>query len=105
MRRQGATSDVRKIIQVQSLIRGFLERRRYRVKKLNLKIQSKYFKSDEGKETLNGLYQTNASLEERTYTYSTGAIYTGQWKGGLRHGRGKMVWADQASYVGEWQYN
>ena len=77
MRRQGAIDDTRKIILVQSLIRGFLERRRYRVKKLNLKIQSKYFKSDEGKETLNGLFQKNASLEDRTYTYSTGAIYTG----------------------------
>ena len=68
-------------------------------------MQSKYFKSDEAKETLEGVYRDNARLESKMYTYRTGAVYTGQWKGGLRHGRGTMVWCDAARYEGEWQYN
>lgn len=91
-----------KVIQVQSLIRGFLERRRYRVMKLTCEVQSKYFKSDEGRETLRGPYQDDASLEEGEHTYQTGAKYTGLWKGGLRHGQGKMEWVDRARYEGEW---
>ena len=93
------------IIQVQSLIRGFLQRRKYRIMKLTCEVQSKYFKGDEAKETLQGEYRDNARLEQRVHTYRTGAVYTGQWKGGLRHGRGSMVWVDTARYEGDWQYN
>lgn len=93
------------IIRVQSLIRGFLQRRKYRIMKLTCEVQSKYFKGDEAKETLQGEYRDNARLEQRVHTYRTGAVYTGQWKGGLRHGRGSMVWVDTARYEGDWQYN
>ena len=41
----------------------------------------------------------------RRYEYTTGAVYEGMWKGGLRHGHGKMKWSDGATYEGEWQYN
>lgn len=94
-----------KIIAAQALIRGYLQRRKYKILKLNCEVQSKYFKSDEAKETLSGTYQDSARLVQRMYTYSTDAVYNGQWKGGLRHGQGQMVWADQARYEGEWQYN
>ena len=63
---------------------------------------SKYFKQEEAYETLTGVYEQNAPIEERTYTYKTGAVYTGQWKGGMRHGVGTMKWADNARYEGEW---
>ena len=39
------------------------------------------------------------------YLYkSTGDVYIGDWKGGLRSGQGKMVWAssDGNSYEGGW---
>ena len=97
-----ADENLMRIIRVQSLIRGFLQRRKYRIMKLTCEVQSKYFKSDEAKETLSGTYQDNNPLEERMHTYRTGAIYTGQWKGGLRHGRGNMVWVDAARYEGDW---
>jgi len=73
--------------------------------KLTCEVQSKYFKSDEAKETLNGAYRDNVRLEHKAYTYRTGAVYTGQWKGGLRHGKGTMLWVDSARYEGDWQYN
>jgi prepilin-type processing-associated H-X9-DG protein len=43
-------------------------------------------------------------LVERTYRYKgTGAVYSGTWLGGLRHGkRGIMTFADGAVYDGEW---
>ena len=70
--------------------------------KMTSEVQSKYFKSDEAKETLDGNFEDNAPLRRKVHTYKTGAIYTGQWKGGLRHGRGSMVWTDNARYEGEW---
>ena len=93
------------IIRVQSLVRGWMQRRKYRVQKMAAEVQSKYFKSDEAKETLGGAFDDRAPLQRRVFTYKTGAIYTGEWKGGLRHGRGSMVWSDNARYEGEWQYN
>ena len=27
------------------------------------------------------------------------------WKGGLRHGQGKMTWPDGACYEGDWSFN
>lgn len=97
-----AEENMLRIVRVQSLIRGFLQRRKYRIMKLTCEVQSKYFKSDEAKETLGGTYQDNTRLENRVYTYRTGAVYTGQWKGGLRHGNGNMVWVDAARYEGDW---
>lgn len=70
--------------------------------KLSSDVASKYFKLEEAKETLKGEFNPNAPLKQRTFTYSTGAIYTGQWKGGLRHGNGTMVWPDNAKYEGQW---
>ena len=44
-------------------------------------------------------------MEHGIYTYKTGAIYNGSWKGGLRHGRGVMTWPDKARYEGDFQFN
>jgi len=40
-------------------------------------VNSKYFKNDEAKETLTGVWNPNAPLRQKTYTYKSGAIYTG----------------------------
>ena len=79
-----------------------MQRRKYRVQKLAAEVQSKYFKSEEARETLDGVFEDSAPLKRRVHTYKTGAIFTGEWKGGMRHGRGSMVWPDQARYDGEW---
>ena len=31
-----------------------------------------------------------------------GAIYTGQWKNGMRDGKGILVWPDSSRYEGYW---
>lgn len=45
--------------------------------KMTSEVQSKYFKSDEAKETLDGNFEDNAPLKRKVHTYKTGAIYTG----------------------------
>lgn len=39
------------------------------------------------------------------FTFTTGAVYIGEWKGFLRHGKGKQRWADGAEYAGNWIQN
>ena len=34
--------------------------------------------------------------------YTSGAIYTGEWLGGFRHGEGKIYFADGSYYEGDW---
>ena len=40
-------------------------------------MATKYFKSEEGKETLDGKFKTSSTLEIRKYTYRSGAVYDG----------------------------
>lgn len=43
------------------------------------------------------------ALVSKEHKYrSSGAHYQGEWLGGFRHGRGKMVWADGAQFEGQW---
>lgn len=52
---------------------------------------SKYFTQIEAKETVtNRRYNRNEPREQRPpYTFKSGAIYTGEWKGGFRDGKGE----------------
>ena len=99
-----AEDNVATIIRVQALIRGFMQRRKYKIRIASYK-KTKYFKAEESKETLNGIYSENLPTERRSYTYKTGAVYTGEWKGGMRHGNGTMKWPDGAKYSGSWLFN
>ena len=71
------------------------------------RADSRYFTAIELKETISNVpYNPNAKREQRpTYTYSTGAQYTGQWIGGFRDGFGIQVWSDGACYEGNWKDN
>ena len=92
-----------KLIRVQSRVRGFLQRRKFGILKLK-KGQGEgnsYFPAEEAKETI-GLYEDDGYLVERTHRYKTGAVYAGEWKGGMRHGRGTIEWADRVFYAGDW---
>ena len=72
---------------------------------MNSVSTSKYFVEAEANETLGGIYEDNAPLEDRQFTYSTGSVYSGSWKGGMRHGKGSMTWSDGARYEGDWSFN
>ena len=81
--------NIAMVVRVQAMIRGWSERRKYRVLKSNYQNSVKYFKLEESQETLQGKYDpNNKNLVTRTYTYKTGAVYSGTWKGGMRHGKG-----------------
>lgn len=41
----------------------------------------------------------------REFTYKSGAVYKGDWLGGMRHGKGTMEWTDKARYEGTWDLN
>lgn len=50
------------IIRVQALIRGYLQRRRYRIVKFTYDQATKYFKSEEGRETLDGFFTHDSKI-------------------------------------------
>ena len=97
-RQKTDTDNIITLIRVQALIRGFIQRRRFRIQRQIMQGQSKYFKTEEANETLKGVFDKDAPIEEREYQYKTGSVYIGQWKGGMRHGQGTMKWIDGASY-------
>ena len=65
------------------------------------------------KERLRTIFGNVACLPEHAekrkreaYTYQcSGAVYEGEWVGGMRHGTGTMAWNDGAQYHGEWSFN
>lgn len=40
---------------------------------------------------------------KRKYTFKSGAVYDGEWIGGIRDGFGCQTWPDGAKYTGEWR--
>lgn len=47
--------------------------------------------------------QGNCTQGTGTYRYTTGSVYTGQFKNMREHGTGEMVWSNGDSYSGEWK--
>jgi len=39
------------------------------------------------------------------HTFSSGAVYAGQWLGNTRHGYGVQVWPDGSRYEGQWAHS
>ena len=44
-------------------------------------------------------------IELGPYEFENMAVYIGQWKNGLRHGKGKQLWNDGSIYEGCWLEN
>jgi len=47
----------------------------------------------------------NVQEQRPSFVFKSGAVYTGQWKGSMRHGTGAQRWPDGAVYEGNWQNN
>eukprot|EP00401_Gymnodinium_catenatum_P009332 CAMPEP_0117503340 /NCGR_PEP_ID=MMETSP0784-20121206/24278_1 /TAXON_ID=39447 /ORGANISM="" /LENGTH=299 /DNA_ID=CAMNT_0005298651 /DNA_START=176 /DNA_END=1076 /DNA_ORIENTATION=- len=58
-------------------------------------------------EELKEIACTTPTVQEsrRTFVFNSGATYTGQWLGNMRHGFGCQTWTDGAKYEGEWVNN
>lgn len=66
---------------------------------------SKYFQLDDFWETISSKREfkfTSPRFKKERYVFKSGAIYSGEWKGGFRDGYGEILWPDGAQYKGEW---
>ena len=99
--------NMRMIIKLQAFWRGHTARRLISLMKAKQLGSSKYFTQEEAKETITkNKYNPKQPREKRpAYVFKTGAVYTGEWKGGFRDGFGEQVWTDSAQYLGEWREN
>lgn len=84
-----------------------MSRKQFKIMKSNMREGSRYFKADEGRETLTkSKFDPKQKREKREkHFYKTGSTYEGEWRGGFRDGFGVQVWPDGASYEGDWLYN
>jgi len=98
------------IVKLQALWRGYNVRKvfhYYRESNRN----NQYFTYEEQMETLSRsntalVFSRHATKEQRpAYRYKSGAVYEGEWIGGMRHGFGVMEWPDGARYEGQWEMN
>ena len=92
--------NVSDVIKIQALIRGFLQRQKFKLLSVAF---NKLFKREEYTETL-GKGQHSDQLVAVTYHYkSSGAVYTGYMLKGLRESSGIMNWKDGSRYEGHWK--
>lgn len=102
----------KKLIKIQGLFKMYRDRKIYLSVLNKIRESQIYFTSEEAFETLksykdtenteNIFYNPNTKLHKATYTYKSNAVYSGEWKGGFRHGYGKMLWPDNTYYEGMW---
>ena len=92
------------VVKLQSTIRGFLQRIKFqRLRNQYNAKKTKYFTTTESRQTVTQTTILRPTFA--TFRYSTGAVYEGDWLGGLRHGTGKMTWPDGTYYLGKWAFN
>ena len=91
-----------KIIKLQALFRGNAARQKFMQLKMSNKGTSRYFTQEENLETVKEgkAYDPDQSRVKKKYTYKSGAVYNGEWKGGFRDGYGTQKWVDGAQYEG-----
>ena len=92
------------IVFIQSRWKGFTCFRQYILLRDALKLNHEYFSREEIYETITPGKKMVTEAVKRSFTYKSGATYSGQWLGGFRHGKGIMIWSDGSEYVGDWSY-
>ena len=79
------------IIRIQSHWRGYTARRYANLMKTHALGASKYFTAEEARETIDPsrLWKPDQAREKKgNFTFKSGAVYEGEWKGGFRDGTG-----------------
>ena len=51
-----------------------------------------------------GTYENDEKVQGKQI-FANGEVYSGDWRGDIRHGHGKYIWPDGESYDGEWKNN
>lgn len=98
----------KEIIRLQAAFRGYQARKYISLLRSKNIGSSKYFTYEESKETISSkkAFNPDQRRERRApYTFKSGAVYSGEWKGGFRDGFGEQQWPDGARYEGEWREN
>jgi hypothetical protein len=93
-------------VKIQSIWRAVFLRRQLRRLVRHLVQNHDFFSRGEVTETLSNkrkLATEHAIMPP--YRYTNGAIYTGQWLGGFRDGRGTIVYSSGAKYEGNWSFS
>ena len=97
--------NIQKLRIIQNRARTFILRKRFIEHTALLRRQESetrplYFTREEHEETLRKRKIGKVQVEKReAYKYKCSkAIYDGEWLGGMRHGTGKIKWADGAIY-------
>jgi hypothetical protein len=48
------------------------------------------------------LEESDSRMKQGPITLPSGAVYSGEWRGGMRDGEGTQEWPDGSKYVGYW---
>jgi len=93
------------ILAIQAFWRGRQERKAINHLLRTHDRPNAYFSRTYALETLRtGQPLVKATEARPAYRYCNGATYTGEWRGGFRHGSGVMLWSDGALFQGNWSY-
>jgi len=92
------------VICIQKYWRAYVTRKEYQ-HLVKSKRSNRFFTREEVRETLKAGKGSLKAREQRgPYTYSSGSIYQGQWRGGFRDGYGVQIWPGSSKYEGNWSY-
>ena len=94
-------TDSSSIIAIQSVWRGYIQKKHYQFLK-RLSYSSSFFPQLDLFETLNSAPVSTPS--HHSHTYISGTVYEGEWLGGFRHGLGQATWPEGSIYQGQWNY-
>ena len=89
------------MIQIQSSWRRYILSKSYQELKSTSELPL-YFPLTDALETLSS--SPIGPPKSLSYTYASGALYSGSWLGGFRHGEGTCSWPDGSIYSGNWSY-
>jgi hypothetical protein len=70
-----------------------------------MRIKKKYFLDEEFWETIrpDSVFKGSKPVHKEYQYKCSDSLYSGDWVGGFRHGKGTMKWTDGATYEGLWE--